>query len=116
MPTVRRSLSIALIFACVAATSVLAQSPDGGAESRPGRGRGQVTAIMDNAIVVTHRDETTMIIGIGEKTRFWRDGAPAEFASMQIGDFVKVRGRQNEEGQFVARLIRGRSTPPPDSE
>jgi hypothetical protein len=116
MRTLRRSLSIALLVVAVAATSVLAQSPDGGAESRPGRGRGQITAIMDNAIVVTHRDETTMVIGVGERTRFWRDGAPAEFSDLQIGDYVKVRGRKNDEGLFVARFVRGRSTPPPDSE
>jgi preprotein translocase subunit YajC len=76
-----------------------------------GRGTiGRITAIHDNAFVITRPDGTNVTVNITDKTEFRKDRQPAKQADFKVGDFVMVHGEENSDHTVTAQAIGGRTT------
>src|SRR5262245_18715206 len=70
---------------------------------------GKITAIHDNSIEISRPDGTTLTVKITDKTEFRKDRQEAKRADFKVGDFVFVRGTENEDHTWTAESVAARS-------
>lgn len=101
-----------LVLTClmVFGLQTVALAQDG--EHRGHHVRGRITAIAGNSISIEMRGGNLATILTTESTTFVRDGEAATLEDFEEGDGIKARGRRNEEGNFVAAAVHGRSERP----
>jgi Cu/Ag efflux protein CusF len=125
------SLVFALIFAFALMAFAQGQRPQLNSDTRGQRPRvnsdtqgrppqfdpnthvgGKLTAINDNTLTVTNREDESKTITVTASTKYNRNREDATLSSFQIGDFIGAVGAKDANGQFVAEQIFGGDRPP----
>ena len=111
---------LSFLFLAMAAPAP-AQSPDappqGQDQSAPphggraqGRGvPGRITAINNGSLEMTKPDGTSVTVKFTGTTEFRKDRQPAKITDFKVGDFVFVRGNENDDHTLTAQMIGGRT-------
>jgi Cu/Ag efflux protein CusF len=106
-------LCLALAFAFTASQTMAQDQPPPGAQGQVnGRAMppfGKITAIHDNSIDLERPDGSKLTVKITDKTEFRKDRQPAKRADFKVGDFVFVRGTENEDHTWSAESVAGRT-------
>ena len=115
-----------MMLSLIAAASVGAQEPpaQGGAPPRgmtqgPGRGEGRqrplvgkITAIGSDSLDIAKPDGGAVRVKLSEKTEFRKDREAAKLSDFKVGDFVMVRGEENDDHSVNAEMIATRTGGP----
>jgi hypothetical protein len=88
------------------------QAPDQGGRDRArrefqqgNRAGGTIAAIKGDVLTLKTLDGKTMDVKVASDATIRKDGKPAKFADLKVGDPVMVRGDKDSSGAFTARMV-----------
>ncbi|NTV64460.1 MAG: hypothetical protein HGA65_13110, partial [Oscillochloris sp.] len=96
--------SVAAAQASHATTSLIAKSKGGPPAEDGTRAGGQVTAVGDDSITVTGRDDTTKEILVTDETEFDLDGESASLSDIEVDQHIFAEGTTTS-GVFTATVV-----------
>jgi len=70
---------------------------------------GKITAIRADALEITTPNNETVVVKLTSQTEFRKDRQPAKRGDFKVGDLIAVRGQENSDHTWTARMIGARS-------
>lgn len=70
---------------------------------------GKITAVQDGALQITGPDGKEVTVKLTAQTEFHRDRQPAKATDFKVGDIVMVRGDENPDHTFTAKMVGART-------
>ena len=74
---------------------------------------GTIHTISKKEIGLEREGDNVMVIAIERKTKFERDGKPADWKAFHSGDEVTIQTHEDFPGHFAALAVSMKSSPPP---